>query len=123
MEKLSEFEKDYVEEARRIANRLIEGEYRGPGDTVGAMQRLDAKYGIPFSFLKSLRYGNPKDIYMGPWLRLRAAYEAEVARQRRLWEAEEARNKVLRDAVVSPLARASSALAGANDDAPESPSP
>lgn len=68
MQKFSQIEKSYVDEARRMARHLIATEAAGPGDIVNAMQRIEARYGVPFSLLKSLRYRTPKDIYMGAWV-------------------------------------------------------
>ena len=68
-------------EARGWANALVQRESRGPGDTENAMRRLEARYGVPFSTLWILRYRPPKDIYVGVYERLKAAYLAETEKQ------------------------------------------
>jgi hypothetical protein len=72
----------FVADARQWAGALVAREHRGPGDTVdAAMWRAEQRYGIERSTFWSLRYRPPKDIVVGVYMRLKAAYESEVARQ------------------------------------------
>ncbi len=73
----------YVEQAAEWANALVIRESRGPGDTENAMRRIEQRYGVPFNSLWSLRYRRPKNIVVGLFARLHAAYEAECERQMR----------------------------------------
>lgn len=52
--------------ASEIARRLVQAESRGPGDTENAMRRISSRWGVPFTFLWSLRYRPPADILMRP---------------------------------------------------------
>ena len=79
----------YVEDAAECVSWLVRRETRGPGDLENAMTRLEARYGIPYAVLWSLRYQKPKDILVSVYARIKAAREAEVARQKRLLEHEE----------------------------------
>lgn len=73
-----------ISDARAWANELVRRESRGAGDTENAMRRLEARYGIPWRTFWSLRYRTPEDVFVGVYLKLKAAYEAECARQERL---------------------------------------
>jgi hypothetical protein len=75
-------------DARSWANELIRRESRGAGDTENAMRRLESRYGIPWRTFWALRYRPPADVFVGVYLQLRAAYEAECERQQRLFEHE-----------------------------------
>lgn len=77
-----------VLQARNWANELVRREARGPGDTSNAMHRLEARYGIPWRTFWQLRYRAPKDVFVGVYQRLGAAYQAECERQRWLLEHE-----------------------------------
>ena len=72
--------------ASEIARRLVQAESRGPGDTENAMRRISSRWGVPFTFLWSLRYRPPADILMRPYRLLISAYEAERERQMRRLE-------------------------------------
>jgi hypothetical protein len=92
---------DAITEARAWAQALVVGESRGPGDLANAMRRVSRRTGIDFRILYALRYRPPKDIVVGVYQRLRAAYLAECIRQekllaheRRRFEAEIAENPV-----------------------------
>jgi hypothetical protein len=74
----------YVEEASQWACLLINRESKGSGDTENAMRRIEARYGIPFATLWSLRYRRPKAIVTSLYFRLHAAYQQECQRQMRL---------------------------------------
>lgn len=71
-----------VDDAARWADALLARTYRGPGDTIeAATHRAEAIYGVPAQTFWALRYRKPKDILASVYLRLKAAYEHEVARQ------------------------------------------
>jgi hypothetical protein len=73
-----------VADAQAWANELVRRESRGPGDMENAMRRLEARYGIPWRTFWQLRYRAPKDVFVGVFLQLKAAYDAEGIRQERL---------------------------------------
>lgn len=102
----------HVEHAARMSRVMVAREMRGPGDTEAAMRRIEARYGVPYSLQWSLRYRPPKDILVGAWLRLSAAYQAECERQERLWRTERESKEAL-NAVGRALDRAAAFMAGA----------
>ncbi len=72
----------YVLDAQRWTESLVDREHRGPGDTIdAAMWRAEQKFGIDRGIFWSLRYRPPHDIVVSVYMRLKAAYEHEVARQ------------------------------------------
>lgn len=77
-----------VQEAQKWANALVLRESRGPGDLPNAMDRLERRYGVSRGLLWALRYRPPRDILMGAYLSIRAAYLADCERQKRLLEHE-----------------------------------
>src|SRR6185312_2786675 len=93
---------------------MLARETRGPGDLEGAMRRLEARYGIPFSTLWGLRYRAPKGLLMGTFARIAAAYHAECERQMRLLQDEMEETKEIAG-TDSRLVRAAAAVAGEND--------
>jgi hypothetical protein len=70
-----------VFQAKDWASRLIKLESRGPGDTDNAMRRIARRHGIEYGAIWSLRYRSPKRVWADVYTALRAAYEAECARQ------------------------------------------
>ena len=72
-----------VEIAADYANRMIERESRGPGDTEEAMRRIEAKTGVGYWTLWSLRYRRRdlKTIAADQFQRIRTAYLATCERQ------------------------------------------
>jgi len=70
-----------VDMASDYANRMVLREARGPGDTEDAMRRIEARTGIGFSTLWSLRYRKPKTIDVDIFQRIRAAYLSVCERQ------------------------------------------
>lgn len=80
----------YVDQATEWASAIVRRESRGPGDTEAAMRRIEARYGLPFSLLWSLRYRKPKGIETSLFVRLQSVYLAEVERQQRLLNHERA---------------------------------
>lgn len=111
LEKFSQPEKSYVDEAQRIAREMVANEARGPGDLINAMRRIEARYGVPYSLLKALRYNPPSDIMIGVWTRLLNAYEAECERVERKAQLERERIKAIRDATNPSVARAGGGVA------------
>lgn len=75
----------YVDQAAGWSKDLTRMRTRGPGDLENAMRAIERDYGIDYWTLWTLRYrrGQFKDIGVGIYMRLRAAYEAECARQMR----------------------------------------
>jgi hypothetical protein len=78
----------YVNEAQEWAKSLTRWEARGPGDLENAMRRLETRYGIDSNTLWSLRYRPPKRIFVDVYEQLRAAYQHERERQRKLLDNE-----------------------------------
>src|SRR6478736_3059465 len=72
-----------VELAADYANRMIECEAHGPGDTESAMRRIEAKTGIGYWSLWALRYRrrDMKMIAADQYQRIRNAYLATCERQ------------------------------------------
>jgi hypothetical protein len=101
-----------IADAQAWANELIRRESRGPGDMENAMHRLEARYGIPWRIFWQLRYRAPKDVFVGVYLQLKSAHEAECARQERLMRHELA----IAEAKVSAFQN----LAGADADPAQS---
>lgn len=79
-----------VEAAVSYANRMIEREARGPGDTEDAMRRIEARYGVGYWTLWSLRYRRRdlKTIAADQFQRIRNAYLATCEQQLRALEHE-----------------------------------
>ena len=73
-----------IAEASQWASRMVHNEARGPGDTMNAMHRLEARYGIPWRVFWGLRYRKPADVMVGVYRQLQAAYTSECERQERL---------------------------------------
>lgn len=80
----------FVEEASSKAQWLVQREVRGPGDLPQAMRRIEARYGVPYATLLSLRYRKPRDILISVYVRICEAHRAECERQKRLIEHEAA---------------------------------
>lgn len=59
-----------VDSAANMARDLVQREARGPGDLENAMRRIEARYGVPYATLWSLRYRKPKDIMASALLTL-----------------------------------------------------
>lgn len=76
--------------ATEYVRRMVALEARGPGDTDGAMTRLEAKYGLSFWQLSHLRGGRAKTVDVSLFERIRAAFIDHCGRQaaRLLHEAE-----------------------------------
>ena len=100
-----------VETAQDIAKRLINAEANGPGDFENAMRRLEARRGIPFSLLYSLKYRPPKDILLSQWNLLLDVYEMECARQERRYQLQRETAKALKNATSKALTGAAAAVA------------
>ncbi|MCW2315294.1 hypothetical protein SAMN06265338_12416 [Rhodoblastus acidophilus] len=101
---------DAVEQAQSWASFLVKSEYRGPGDLPNAMRRVAARIGVSYSTIRKLRYAPPEDVFASVFLKLSAAYEAELRRQQNALAHElEIAQRTRPD---SMLVRASAALAG-----------
>lgn len=99
-----------VAAAREMASSLVQRESRGPGDLDNAMRRIEQRYGVPYSVLWSLRYRTPKDILLGVFQKIQAAYQAECARQVSLLEHELTITKAMNDDVDQDLVEQIEAL-------------
>ncbi len=98
--------------ATEYVRRMVARESRGPGDTDGAMARLEARYGIGFWQLSHLRGGRAKTVDVGLFARVRAAYLDYCERQIRLLEHEIAVEKAMNeDDSLADLEREASELA------------
>ena len=79
-----------------------------------AMRRLESRYGIPWRTFWQLRYRAPKDVFVGVFLQLKSAHDAECVRQERLMAHERkiSEAKVLAFAALSkPVSDADSEVA------------
>lgn len=74
--------------ATEYVRRMIGREMQGPGDAGPAMNRLEAKYGIPFWTLEHLRKGKAKTVDVSVFARIREAYLSHCERQLRALEHE-----------------------------------
>jgi hypothetical protein len=78
----------YVDQAEKLAGKMVALEMRGPGDTKNAMRRIEAKHGIPYQALWSLRYRKPKEVAAHIFAGIIEAYGKECQRQIQLLEHE-----------------------------------
>lgn len=73
-----------AEMAAGYVRRMVETETKGWGDQESALNRLEARYGLPFWSLNNLRTGRAKTVEAGLFSRIRGAYldlcERQVAR-------------------------------------------
>lgn len=83
--------------ASEYVRRMVEREAKGPGDTEGAMSRLEQKYGIGFWQLSHLRGGRAKTCDASLFARIRSAYLDYCERQIRLLEHEIAVEKAINE--------------------------
>lgn len=104
----------FVEEASSKAQWLVQREVRGPGDLPQAMRRIEARYGVPYATLLSLRYRKPRDILISVYVRICEAHRDECERQKRLIEHEAAISNARTWVGRSVLAEAE-ALVGTKD--------
>lgn len=63
-----------VEAATDYVRIMVQRESHGPGDLDNAMQRLEARYGLPFWSLWHLRKGRAKSVDTSLYARIRGAY-------------------------------------------------
>lgn len=103
-----------VREAKATVKKLVATESRGHGDQANAMNRLEARYGLPYWTLWSLLYRSPKDVSAAFLLRLQSAYSIQCEKQKALYEHEAKITKEIAGS-RSFLVRAAAALAGEND--------
>lgn len=73
-----------AEVASGYVRRMVEKESRGWGDQAEALNRIEARYGLPFWSLNNLRTGRAKTVEAGLFSRIRGAYldlcERQVAK-------------------------------------------
>lgn len=75
----------YVAQAAEWSRQIVNAEVgRGAPTLDDAMDRASSRWGIDRGVFWGLRYRPPQDILTSIYFRLKAAYEAEVARQERL---------------------------------------
>jgi hypothetical protein len=70
-----------VEAASEYVRTMVQREARGPGDLDNAMQRLEARYGLPFWSLWHLRKGRAKTVESSLYARIKGAYLDMCQRQ------------------------------------------
>ena len=70
-----------AETATHYMRQMIQAEARGPGDSEGAMQRLEQRYGIGFWTQDRLRKGRAKTCDTSLFQRIQHAYLDLCARQ------------------------------------------
>lgn len=73
----------FVEEAAQWSRELTRMRVRGPGDAENALRGIEQEYGINYWTLWQLRYrlASVKKISAGTYALIKAAYDAERARQ------------------------------------------
>jgi hypothetical protein len=108
----------YVEQAVIWSKELTRMRTRGPGDLENAMRGIERDYGVDYWTLWQLRYraNRIKDIGVSIYMRLESAYQAERARQRRLYEGDQENTQVT-GRIAASLVSAADALAGTEDGA------
>jgi hypothetical protein len=79
-----------IDDAQFWAKQMVQRESRGCGDLENAMHRLETRYGISWRTFWSLKYRPPADVFVGVYLKLKSAYEAECDRQERMLRDERA---------------------------------
>lgn len=94
--------KDFVDEARQLARKMVQRECRGPGDMIPAMQRIETTYGVPYGVLWSLRYRPPKTVASDLTERLRAVYATMCERQAAALDLEATRAKATLGDALDP---------------------
>jgi hypothetical protein len=70
-----------VEAATDYVRTMVQRESRGPGDIDNAMQRLEARYGLPFWSLWHLRKGKAKTVEASLLAKIKGAYLDMCQRQ------------------------------------------
>ena len=106
---------DPARDAKAWARELVRLETRCPGDTENAMRRLARRYDLSWRAFWTLRYRSPRDVAASVYLKLEAAYRAEIERQMGLLKHEAAITK-LRTGPDHPAVRAAETLVGAKVD-------
>ena len=105
---------DPARDAKTWASDLVRLETRCPGDTENAMRRLARRYDLSRRVFWTLRYRAPRDVMASVYLKLEAAYRAEIDRQMGLLKHEAAITK-LKAGPDHPAVRKAEALVGADD--------
>jgi hypothetical protein len=70
-----------VESATEYVRTMVQRESRGPGDIENALERLEARYGLPFWSLWYLRKGKAKTVETSLYARIKGAYLDMCQRQ------------------------------------------
>lgn len=79
----------YIRDTKSMAKALLDGEFRGPGDTIdAAASRLQVKFGVPATVIKRLRHREVKDMLLSNFVALASAYKAATERMERAYEHE-----------------------------------
>lgn len=105
---------DPASEAKTWARDLVRLETRCPGDTENAMRRLARRYDLSWRVFWTLRYRTPRDVLASVYLKLEAAYRAEIDRQMGLLKHEAAITR-LKLGPDHPAVREAEALVGTDD--------
>lgn len=105
----------YVERAVTWSKELTRMRTPAPGYLDRAMRDIERDYGVDYWTLWQLRYraDRIKTLSVSIYLRLEAAYHAERARQRRLYDDE--REETPKGGIAAALVGAADALAGSED--------
>lgn len=104
----------YVDQASTMAQRLVNREARGPGDTDNAMRRCSQKFDLPYGFLWKLRYRKPKRVFADLYFALQEAVEKQRQQQERLFEHERSIAEA-KTWIGKALVSAADAVAGTDD--------
>lgn len=108
-EKVSNVSVEYVNEAKRMGEFILQRAHRGPGDTVeAAMHRAERLFGAPASWLHRLRYREIADMPVSAFAVLVQAYQAACSAGEKAYQKE----KALADARNSKLAGLAAFVAG-----------
>ena len=100
----------FVDTAGKLAGQMLAREMRGPGDVDNAMRRLEARYGVPYQALWSLRYRRPKEIAVHVYAGIIAAYDAQCEQQAKRLEHERSITRA-KGSIAEAFVRAADAVA------------
>lgn len=108
-EKVNSVSVEYVNEAKRMGDFILQRAHRGPGDTVeAAMHRAEKLFGASAAWLHRLRYREISDMPVSAFAMLFKAYEEACLAGERAYQHE----KALADARNSKVAWLAAAVAG-----------
>lgn len=100
-------------DATSMVDTMLRAEWRGPGDTRLALERLAERHKLPFAKLWALRYRPPKDVGISFYEQLCEAFLQYGDHKSRLNNAERAQTKA-RTGAGRALLRAAAALDRSN---------